>query len=188
MISAVAPWLLFFILFVFSFPIIIMLNLALVSILASNYLVQFIARREYPDLIVRGRPRFARGFKNTLVSSALFLIFWIATVPLWLVPGVALVLPVMLTAWFNRRVCAFDALTEFTTDDELNALLQMNSGQGFVLGLFTALLNYVPMAFLISPVLTMVAFIHLNLTSLQSARSGLGDGESVAILTTSSIQ
>ena len=150
-----------------------MLNLATTSLLGSTYLVHFIARRDYKDLQLMGRPRFAEGLTNTLTSSVLFLFFWLITLPLWLIPGLALILPVMLTAWLNRRIGSFDALTDFATDEELKIQLEMNTTRGFFLGLVTALLNYVPLAFLIAPVLTMVAFIHLNLTSLRLARRSL---------------
>ncbi len=170
-LSSVAPWILFFALFALSFPIVIMLNLMMVSFLASTYLVKLIARREYPDLDPKGHPRFLKGFANTFASSVLFLFFWVITLPLWLIPGLALILPLLLTAWFNRRICTFDALTDFATDSELKYHQDLNSTSGFVLGLMTAGLNYLPLGFLVAPILTMLAFIHLNLSSLRLARA-----------------
>ncbi len=169
-LSFMAPWVLFFILFALSYPVVIALNLLIVSLLASTYLVRFIARRDYKDLALHGRARLAEGLWNTFSSALLFLFLWIVTLPLWIIPGAAFILPLTLTAWFNRRVCTFDALTDFASDIEIRQQKKLTSQQGYYLGLITAGLNYIPLAFLISPVLTMVGFIHLNLTSLQNQR------------------
>lgn len=171
-LSSAAPWLLFIVLFAFSYPLIVALNLILVSILASTYLVQFLARREYKDLEFKGRPRFFEGLKNSVGTMAMFFLGWLVTLPLWLIPGAAIVLPFLLTAWLNRRVCSFDALTDAATDEEMKQVLQQNSSTGYLLGLITTTLNYLPFAFFVSPVLTMVGFIHLNLQALSVLRRG----------------
>ncbi len=169
-LSSVAPWLIFLVVLAFSYPLIVVLNLFFVSILVSTYLVKFIAKREFNELEYKGRPRFIEGLWNTISSSALFLFFWFITLPLWLLPGAALVLPFLLTAWLNRRICSFDALTDFATDEELKKVRTQTSATGYVLGLITSLFNYLPFAFFISPVLTMVGFVHLNLQALRLSR------------------
>lgn len=169
--SAVAPWVLLFGLFAMSYPIVIGLNLVFVSILASTYLVKFIAARSYGDLQAQGRPRLLEGLMNTISSVGLFLLYWFLTLPLWLIPGAALVLPFLLTAWLNRRICSFDTLTDFATDEEMKRVRSENSEVGFVVGLLAAAVNFLPMAFFISPVVTMLGFIHLNLESLRQLRA-----------------
>lgn len=169
-LSFIAPYILFFLLFALSYPVVIALNLMIVSFLASTYLVKFIARRDYKDLELNGHNRFAAGLWNTISSTLLFLFFWLVTIPLWLIPGVAFILPLLLTAWLNRRVCTFDALTDYATDFELTEQKDLTARPGFLLGLITAGFNYIPLAFLISPVLTMVGFIHLGLHSLSLQR------------------
>lgn len=171
-LSAFAPWLLFIILFAFSFPFVIVMNLFFVSILASTYLVKFIARREYKDLELKGRPRFVEGLLNTVTSSVLYLLAWFLTLPLWLIPGAAFLLAFLLTAWLNRRICTFDSLTDSATDEELQTITHEASGLGYILGLVTAALNYLPFAFFVAPVLTMVGYIHLNLQALRLKRKG----------------
>lgn len=169
-LSAVAPWVLFLILLALCYPLVIVMNLIFVSILVSAYLVKLIARRDFKDLEFKGRSRLAEGLANTLTSSALFLFFWLLTLPLWLIPGAGLVLPFLLTAWLNRRICTFDALTDLATDEEMKSIPLETSTSGYVLGLVTTAMNYIPFAFFISPVLTMVGFAHLNLQALQSKR------------------
>ena len=177
-LSAAAPWILFIFLLALSFPIVIVLNLVIVSALASTYLVKFIARKDYPGVAIRGHSRFWEGVWNSISSSFLFLLLWLVTIPFWLVPGAALILPILLTAWLNQRICSFDALSDFASDEEMRGLRGQRIDSDFVLAALTAFLNYIPFAFFIAPVMTMTAFIHLSLSRLQAARA---DGDINAI-------
>ncbi len=164
------PVLFFIMLFALAFPLIVVLNLLITSVLASNYLVNFIARKDFPDLQKKGQGRWALELWNSISASFLFLLAWIVTFPLWLIPLAQLILPVLLTAWLNRKICSFDTLTEFADDHELKTLPQRTAGRGYVLGLITAGFNYFPLAIFFSPVLTMVAFIYMNLGNLRVHR------------------
>lgn len=163
--------LLFFVLLVgVSLPLVVVVNLILISILTSSYLVQTIAKSFYPELEKKGESGGLAGVWNTLSSSFLYLVAWFVLLPFWIVPGVQVLLPILLTAWLNRRICTFDALVEYATKDELHLLKEKTAGTGYILGLVTSGLNYIPLALLISPVVTMVAFIHLQLEALQLDR------------------
>lgn len=153
-----------------AFPFIVVLNLAITSILASTYLVNFLAQRDFPELERKGKSSLVAGIWNTVSSSVLFVIFWFVTLPLWLLPGAQLILPTLLTAWLNRRVCLFDALAEFGTVDEVVHVQQNDSGQAFVLGLITTVFNFLPFAILFSPVLAMISFTYFGLSVLRKNR------------------
>lgn len=169
-LAPLLPILFFIALFALAFPLIVVLNLGITSFLASTYLVHFIAAKDFPELQKKGQGRWALGLWKTIRSSLFYLIFWVLTFPLWLIPLVQLILPIVLTAWLNRQICSFDALTDFADDNELKTLLQKTASQGYVLGLITAGFNYIPFALFFSPVLTMVAYIYLELENLKLHR------------------
>ncbi len=153
-----------------GFPFVVVLNLAITSIIASTYLVHFIARRDFSNLEKKGSAQFVAGIWNTISSSVLFVFFWFITLPLWLVPGAQLVLPTLLTAWLNRRVCLFDALAEFGSTSEIALIKQQYSGQAYVLGLITTVFNFLPFAIIFSPVLAMISFTYFGLSALHKNR------------------
>jgi hypothetical protein len=100
----------------------------------------------------------------------LFLIAWAISFPFWFFPGAQLAIPELLTAWLNREVCTFDAATEFATDEELLLLKKETQTPGYVLGLVTAAINFIPFGFFVSPVLTMVAYTYMSLQALETLR------------------
>ncbi|OFZ30136.1 MAG: hypothetical protein A2622_09820 [Bdellovibrionales bacterium RIFCSPHIGHO2_01_FULL_40_29] len=170
-LGPITSFLLFLFLFALAFPLIIVLNLAITSVLASTYLVHFLKRREYPALEEKGSGAFIRGIWNTITSCILFILAWLVTLPLWLIPGAQIILPTILTAWLNRRICLFDALADFASPEEWEQIKVNFFGQSFALGVFTTILNYVPFAIVFSPVVTMVAFVHYGLGTLQLVRT-----------------
>lgn len=170
-LAPLLPILFFMVLFAFAFPILVVLNLVLTSLVASHFLVQLIARHDFPELSKKGRPRVAQGIWKTLRTCFIYLFVWVLTFPLWLLPLVQLILPILLTAWFNRQICMFDALTDFADEEELQVVIQKSASRGYILGMMTAGLNYIPFALFLSPILTMLAFTYLGLGNLRLHRS-----------------
>lgn len=169
------PFIFILLLIALAFPLIIVCNLVITSVLTSSYLVKLIAKRDFPNLQPKGKARFSEGLLNSIFSVLIYLFIWIVTLPLWFIPGVQIALPILLTAWLNRRICAFDALTDFATDAEFGQLRAETKNKSYLVGLITATFNYVPLAFFVSPVFTMVAFIYFHLGILQAKRSAASE-------------
>ena len=170
-LGPITTFLLFLLLFAIGFPLVIVLNLAATSILASTFLVHFLAKKDFAELEKKESPRVISGAWNAISSGVLFLFFWLITLPLWLIPGAQIILPTVLTAWFNRRVCLFDALAEYASDEEMETIKVQYSGQSFLLGMMTSIFNYLPFALVFSPVLSMVSFVYFGLTALRRLRA-----------------
>lgn len=169
-----APWIVLLILIAFSVPLIFALNLMIVSLLASTFLVKFIASKDYPHLEFKGHQGWGRGWFNGVFHSVfigfIFIALWVCLLPFWFVPGLGVLLTSFLSAWFNQRLCSFDALADVASHEERIELQKSLSLKGFILGLMTTYLSYIPLAFLFAPVFTMLAFIHLCFESLQMKR------------------
>jgi uncharacterized protein involved in cysteine biosynthesis len=94
------------------------------------------------------------------------------TLPLWIIPGLSLILPLLLMAWLNRRTFAYDALSMHATDNEWNTLRGEQKTPMFMLGLTMALFAHVPIIGLLVPALTALAFVHFGLETLRRQRGG----------------
>ena len=169
-LAPVTTFLFFLLLFALGLPLFVVLNLAVTSLLASTYLVGFIARKDFPALLKKGSPSILKSLWHTLNSCFWFLFFWMITLPLWLIPGVQIILPTLFMAWLNRRICLYDALVDYATPEELKIVRSQHTGQSFALGLITTLFNYLPFAIVFSPVLSLVAFIYFALPTLAHLR------------------
>ena len=142
----------------------------LTAIVVLPLLLNHLAATDYPDLARLRRDSVLAGAWNSIVAALLFLVGWVLTLPLWLVPGMALVLPLFWMAWLNRRTFAFDALAVHATDDEWRTLRWRHGGALLLLGGFMALLAYIPFMGLLAPSLAALAYLHYCLEALRRQR------------------
>ena len=144
----------------------------LAAILILPLMLKHLAQTEYQDVAPMGRDSFFAATANSLWASLLFIAGWLVSLPLWLVPGLSLIVPMLLMAWLNRRTFAYDALSMHASDTEWQMLRQQGGGPMFMLGLSMALLAHVPLVGLLVPALAALAFIHYGLESLRRTRAG----------------
>jgi hypothetical protein len=142
----------------------------LVAVFALPRLVNLVAARDYPDLGRHGENVFWGSLINTLVVGAIFVVGSLGTLPLLLIPGVLLVLPLFWSSWLNQRTFRFDALAEHATRSEMRRLVAENRRRFYIAGLGTAAIAYVPLANLLAPAFTALVFVHLGLAALRRQR------------------
>ena len=112
------------------------------------------------------------------MSVVLFAVLWVFSLPLWFTGIGALVLPPLLSAFFNQRMFRYDALAEHASATELAQVVRTLRGDLFLLGLLLSLLLYVPLINLTVPVLSALAFTHYCLARLARERAARQGNES----------
>ena len=144
----------------------------LAAILILPLMLKHLAKTEYRDVAAMGADSFTAATVNSLWASVLFIVGWLVTLPLWLIPGLSLILPMLLMAWLNRRTFAYDALSMHASDDEWKHLREQHKHPLFMLGLTMALLAHIPFVGLLVPALTALSFVHYGLETLRRSRNG----------------
>lgn len=144
--------------------------IVLVAVFALPRLINLVAARDYPDLGRHGENVFWGSLGNTLVSGAIFVVGCMAMLPLLLIPGALLVLPLLWGSWFNQRTFRFDALAEHATRNEMQRLVRERRSGFYFAGLGTAAAAHVPLLNLLAPALTALVFVHLGLAALRRQR------------------
>lgn len=170
------PWLAHIVvLFVFA-PLVYFSVLLLVAVFALPRMMTLIALRDYPDVSRRGSAgsAFWGSIANTVIAGVIFVIGWLVTLPLLLIPGVVLVLPMFWAAWLNQRAFRFDALAEHALPEERAAIIRRERGSLYLGGLVGALVAHVPILNLLALAYTAVLFVHLCLGALRSLRQENG--------------
>ena len=142
----------------------------LVAIFALPFLIRLVAARDYPELGRHGENVFRGSLMNTLTAGALFIVASLAMLPLLLIPGMLLVLPLLLGAWLNQRTFRFDALAEHATNSELECLAREHRGRFYTAGLVTAAAAQLPLINILVPAFTALVFVHLGLAALRRLR------------------
>ena len=146
----------------------------LAAIFILPLLLNYVAAHDYPELARLGKDSFTASTWNSLSAGLLFILGWLLTLPLWLVPGLGLVLPMFWMAWLNRRTFAYDALAVHANAPEWQALRGRHAGNWMLLGSLLALVAHVPLLGLMAPALAALAYIHYGLESLRRLRMDAG--------------
>ena len=165
LLAALGGWLL-----ILSASYLVALLLTAIGVLPL--LLNHLAAIDYPDLARQGSDSLIASTGNSVAAALLYLVGWLLTLPLWLIPGFALLLPLFWMAWLNRRCFAFDALAAHATPDEWRELRRAQAMPLLVLGFAMALLAHVPFLGLLAPSLAALAYIHFCLEALHRLRQG----------------
>jgi len=157
--------------FLLIVPIAIATALGLVAVLAMPVVLRFLGKGDYADVDRRGSFGVAASLANLARTLAIFIPGYLLTLPLWLIPPLALVIPWLWWGWLTSRLMRFDATVEHATAGERERLMA-SDGRGYLaLGLACAALNYLPPLFLIAPVLSALVFGHYSLMRLREVRA-----------------
>ncbi len=170
----VADWLVNAILLLALAPLVYFTALFLVAVFALPLMMTLVAARDYPDVARYGTHVVWGSVANTLLAGLVFVLGWLITLPLLLIPGVLLVMPLAWAAWLNQRTFRFDALAEHATADERRRIILRCQPQLLLAGAGTALLAYIPLINLLAPAWTAIVFVHLCLGALRRLRAEEG--------------
>jgi hypothetical protein len=83
------------------------------------------------------------------------------TLPMWLVPPLAMLLPALIWGWLTYRVMAFDVLAEFASAEERHTLMARHRMRLLGMGVVTGLMGAAPSLVWASGALFAAAFVIL---------------------------
>lgn len=152
-------------------PALLITNMVITEIFAMPVMVKAVAERDYPLLEKRNGGTLAGSLLNAGVGITIYLVCFVATLPLWLLGPVGLAASALNSAYLAQRLFRYDALSEHASADEYHALVKNARGSIFLLGLVLAPLNFVPFLNLFAPVLNGLAFTHFCLRELANFRN-----------------
>ena len=114
--------------FGFLLPIVASSAVLLAGLYVTPPVVKYLIKKEFVRIQAKSEASLLLGFWVTFKAVFVFLMAWFITLPLWLIPSMAFVLPVVLTAWLLMTVMRFDALSEHATKIEMKQLQKRHSG------------------------------------------------------------
>jgi len=142
-------------------PLVVVLSLLAVSILMTPALVNWVASRRFVDLERKQGGGFWASLAWSLLSVLLALMALVLTLPLWLVPPVALVLPPLIWGWLTYRVLTFDVLAAHASREERLTITRENRLTLLAVGVLTGLMGAAPSLVWASGALFAAAFVVL---------------------------
>ena len=136
LVPLIAMWLLL--------PFMIVSAMVLVGSLAMPAIARHVGLRHYPQLAPRHGGSFLGSLWVSLSSFIVFIIAWLITLPLNLVPLFALFVQPLLWGWLAYRVMTYVALADYADRDERLDLVRRHRWSLLMIGIATGSLGAAP--------------------------------------------
>lgn len=146
----------------------------LAALFVLPLLLRILSERDYRDVARLGKDSAVASVGNSLFATVGFVAGWLLTLPLWLVPGLGLVLPLLWMAWLTRQTFAYDASCMHASGGEWQRLKREHRGPLLWLGVVMGLIGHVPVIGLLTPTVAALAYIHYCLNALRQMRGPVG--------------
>jgi CysZ protein len=168
------------ILFLLFVPLVYLTALFILGIFGMQKMVDHVAGRVYPQLGRKHGGGTVGSVGNGLVAFGGMLGLFIVSLPLWLLPPLWPLIPLVIFAWVNQRLLRYDALAEHADRAEMARLFRERRGALYLLGFLLALFAFVPLVGFIGPVVFGLAFIRYLLGALIELRYGADPNKELA--------
>lgn len=165
--ALVAAHVLLFLLFV---PLVYLTALFILGVFGMQKMVDHVAARSFPTLERRrGGGAAGSGWNGVIALLGIGAMF-LVSLPLWLLPPLWPLIPLVILTWGNQRLLRYDALAEHADREEMTRIFRQRRAGLYALGLLLALAAYVPLVGFIAPVVFGLAYIRYLLGALQASR------------------
>lgn len=176
--STLSDWLSALIAFIALSAISLVIGLAVAAVAVTPLAVSLLAKTHYQDLEKRGKFIDSRSIFNAIKVGVIFVVGWLVTLPLWLIPFASIVLSVFWTAYAFSQIAKVDAITEHASPAERTFILKKYHKGFWIIGLVCGLLCLIPFMGLVMPVYAILACTHYGLSALRELRQGAIDIDS----------
>lgn len=142
----------------------------LTSILVMPVMVNLVVKNDYADLQMKKGGSFAGSIWNSLRVSFIYLLGLVITLPIWLVPGGAIVVPMLLGSWLNNKIFTYDSLQDFASKEEFEKITKTKASKLYGIGIVLGFLAYLPVVSFVLPVIMGLTYAHFSLSALRRDR------------------
>ena len=146
------------------------LGLIIAAVFIMPIVLGHVNKTHYPGVERKGQNATVVSAWNAAWVGGLFVVGWLVTMPLWLFPPFAVLLPIFWWAFAITRMLRVDAVVEHASTQERRFLWQRHNRQWWLIGSCLVLINLLPPAWLIMPVFSSLVFAHFGLEALRQHR------------------
>ncbi len=147
-------------------PFMIVTALVLVGSMAMPAIARHVGQRLYPQLEMRHGGSFAGSLWVSLSAFVVFIIAWLLTLPLNLIPLFALFVQPLLWGWLASRVMSYDALADYADKDERRQVMARHRWPLLAIGIVTGSLGAAPGLLWLGGVMSVIFFPLLAAVSI----------------------
>lgn len=142
-------------------PLVVVISLLVVSLFMTPALTRLVMGRRFAQMQRKQGANWLSSLAWSLGSVVVALGAFVLTMPLWLVPPLAMLVPALIWGWLTYRVMAFDVLAEFASQQERHTLMARHRMGLLAMGVITGLMGAAPSLVWASGALFAAAFVIL---------------------------
>ncbi|NUN06451.1 MAG: EI24 domain-containing protein [Bdellovibrio sp.] len=166
-----AYWTSIVFLFLMFIPMGYLLAILLTSLLAMPLVLKWVGSADFKHLQKKRGGTVVGSVWNTLFATVIYIAVFIGTLPLWLIPGLQIAVPLCLAAWLNKKVFVYDVLQDYASREEYQEILKQHGRPLYGMGLLLGLTSYIPLAFFFVPVVSALSYTYYGLKALEELRN-----------------
>ncbi|WGG49469.1 EI24 domain-containing protein [Rugamonas sp. DEMB1] len=125
-------------------PLMIMTALVFIGVAAMPVVVRHVGGRHYAGLQQRRGGSLLGSAGTALAAVLVFAVLWLLTLPLYAIPPLAVLLQVALWGWLTGRVMVYDALADYASVAERQAILRRHRWPLLAIGVVSGLAGALP--------------------------------------------
>jgi hypothetical protein len=125
-------------------PVFVAIALVLGALWMTPAAAALVSRRRFPGLERRHGGSWIAGFARSMWHTLVALALSLVTLPLWIIPPLAIVLPTLIWGRATTRIMAYDGLAEHATPQEREAIVRAHAWPLLMIGMATGLLSSTP--------------------------------------------
>lgn len=148
-------------------PLMICTSLLFMGLAAMPAIGRHVGTTDYPDLEKKHGGSIVGSVFVNLTAVLVFIVLWLATLPLYFIPPLAILVHALLWGALTARVMSYDALAEYATAAELRLLRQRHRRALLLIGTISGAAGALPgIAWIGGALISVVLFPLLALLSL----------------------
>ena len=137
-----------------------------VGALAAPAMAKLVQQRRFVALVPQGQVPWWKSLGESFRLTAVAVLAFVLTLPLWLLPPVAGLVVPLVWGWLAYRVMTLDVLADWASEQELAALLKQHRGPLMFMGVASGYMGSMPamlwaaggvLSFALAPVLVLVS-------------------------------
>ncbi|NMM36107.1 MAG: EI24 domain-containing protein [Glaciimonas sp.] len=158
LVPLIAMWLLL--------PLMILTALLCIGLVSMPLIVKHVGKRHFSELEARKGGSFWGSLWMSVSSFIIFVLLWLLTLPLSLVPPLTFIILTALWGWLTYRVMAYDALADYADAEERQAILRIHRWPLLMIGAVSGAMGAAPTLLWLGGALSVIFFPFLAAASI----------------------
>ena len=127
-----------------TLPIMITTALTFMGVASMPAIVRHVSERQFPKLEMKRGGNFAGSVRTNVFTVLAFLPLWLLTLPLYIIPPLALAAQVFLWGRVTSTVMCYDALADHATEQERLDIMRIHKRELTLIGMLSGVIGALP--------------------------------------------